>query len=162
VGAAAVAIVYPLLKAQYGVGPDRFGISSAAAGAAGPGLTAPISVKWAGFAEILMKGLEALPQLALTALGISLLIGIVLTVAEERFKQWLPSPTGIALGMLIPGLYVLPMVLGALAAEVWKRVRPHAYEGYATPLSSGLIVGEAMLAVVLTALAFFGIRFGAH
>ena len=87
---------------------------------------------------------------------------MLLTVFEERFKQFLPSATGIALGMLIPGIYVVPMVVGALTAEAWRRARPDAHAGYATPLASGLIVGEALLAVGLTTLAIFGIRFGAH
>ena len=162
VGAAAVAIVYPLLRAQYGVGPERFGLSaeSAAAGA-GPGLSSPISVKWAGFAELLMGGLDKLPKYALHALVISLVLGVVLTILEGRFKQWAPSPTGMALGMLIPGIYVLPMVLGALSSEAWRRARPQQQEAFATPLASGLIVGEALLAVALTTLAIFGIRFGA-
>jgi uncharacterized oligopeptide transporter (OPT) family protein len=162
VGAAAVAIVYPLLRAQYGVGPERFGLSAeAAAAGAGPGLSSPISVKWAGFAELLMGGLDKLPKYALHALVISLLLGVVLTILEGRFKQWCPSPTGMALGMLIPGLYVLPMVLGALASELWRRARPQQQDAFATPLASGLIVGEALLAVALTTLAIFGLRFGA-
>jgi uncharacterized oligopeptide transporter (OPT) family protein len=163
VGAAAVAVVYPLLRAQYGVGPERYGIApEAAAASSGPGLQSPISVKWAGFAELLMGGIDKLPAYALHGLAVALVVGVVLTIFEERFKRFLPSPTGIALGMLIPGIYVLPMVLGAIASELWSRSRKSSHAAYATPLASGLIVGEALLAVGLTTLAIFGIRFGAR
>ena len=47
VGSLAVALVYPALKARYGIG--------------GNGLTSPISVKWAGFAELLNQGFSQLP-----------------------------------------------------------------------------------------------------
>ena len=40
IGALAVAISFPLLRDQYGIGGEG-------------GLTSPISVKWAGFAELL-------------------------------------------------------------------------------------------------------------
>src|SRR5512133_482746 len=44
IGALAVAIAYPLLRDRYGIGGEG-------------GLTSPISVKWAGFAELLAQGL---------------------------------------------------------------------------------------------------------
>jgi hypothetical protein len=49
VGALAVAVAYPLVRAKYGIGGEH-------------GLSSPISVKWAGFAELLSKGFAALPQ----------------------------------------------------------------------------------------------------
>ena len=48
VGAAAVAVVYPLLKNTYGIGGDN-------------GLQSPISQRFAGLARILSAGLHALP-----------------------------------------------------------------------------------------------------
>ncbi len=48
VGAAAVSYVYPLLRDTYGIGGEH-------------GLQSPISQKWAGFAQLLSKGLSALP-----------------------------------------------------------------------------------------------------
>ena len=48
VGSIATAIVYPVLRDHFGIGPK--------------GLSSPISVKWAGFAELLTRGLQALPR----------------------------------------------------------------------------------------------------
>src|SRR3954452_6287022 len=52
IGAAAVAITYPAVRAKYGIGGSG-------------GLTSPISVKWAGFAELLSKGFGSLAPSAL-------------------------------------------------------------------------------------------------
>src|SRR5205807_722120 len=71
VGALAVAIAYPLVRAKYGIGGEG-------------GLSSPISVKWAGFAELLSKGFGALPQSALYALAIALVLGVILTALESR------------------------------------------------------------------------------
>ena len=143
VGALAVAIAYPLVRAKYGVGGEG-------------GLSSPISVKWAGFAELLSKGFGALPQSALYALGIALALGVVMTVLESypRIAKWIPSPTAVGLGMLIPGFAVVPMVIGGAIQHFWKRANPKSEDIYCTPLASGFITGEALVLLVLAALAF--------
>src|SRR5258705_7072899 len=45
VGSLATALVYPVLRNKFGIGAE--------------GLSSPISVKWAGFAELLTKGFNA-------------------------------------------------------------------------------------------------------
>src|SRR5262249_55757288 len=99
VGAAAVAWTYPELRRQFGIGPG--------------GLSSPISQKWAAFAEVLSEGFSKLPPGALHALVIGSLLGIVLAVLEMKVKDktWIPSPTGIGIGMLIPGAVIVTMVL---------------------------------------------------
>jgi uncharacterized oligopeptide transporter (OPT) family protein len=134
VGAAAVAIAYPAMRDMYGVGGG------------GGKLSSPISVKWAGFAELLAKGFGALPPSALWALGLALVVGVLLTVLESTpFARYVPSPTAIGLGMLIPGYAVVPMVVGGIAADLWKRVSPRTEDVYNTPLASGFITGEALV-----------------
>src|SRR2546427_4386663 len=59
VGALAVAVAYPLVRARYGIGGEG-------------GLSSPISVKWAGFAELLSKGFAARSPRAPRWLGIAL------------------------------------------------------------------------------------------
>jgi uncharacterized oligopeptide transporter (OPT) family protein len=144
IGAAAVAIAYPAIRAKYGVGGQG-------------GLSSPISVKWAGFAELLSKGFAALPQSALWALVVGLLVGAILTVLESNthIRRLVPSPTAIGLGMLIPGYAVIPMVLGGIAQFVWKRLSPKTEEVYAVPLASGFITGEALVLLGLALPAAF-------
>ncbi|HZZ85617.1 MAG TPA: OPT/YSL family transporter [Anaeromyxobacteraceae bacterium] len=144
VGSLAVALAYPALRARYGVG--------------GNGLSSPISVKWAGFAELLAKGFSTLPRGCLTALWVALAVGVAMTLleADPRRHRWLPSPTAVGLGMLIPGYAVLPMVLGGIAQAVWSRVSPRTEESYCTPLASGFIAGEALVVLLLSILAMAG------
>ncbi len=142
IGALAVAIAYPLVRDKYGVGGEG-------------GLSSPISVKWAGFAELLSKGFGALPSSALHALVLALVIGVVLTLLEQtKFGKWVPSPTAVGLGMLIPGFAVVPMFVGGIVTYVWQKVSPKTEGVYNTPLASGFITGEALVLLFLAALAF--------
>lgn len=137
VGALAVAIAYPALRDRYGIGGEG-------------GLTSPISVKWAGFAELLSQGFGTLPRSALVALVIALFVGVALTLLEAtRAARWVPSPTAIGLGMLIPGFAVFPMVVGGIAYALWKRYWPRSEAIYDVPLASGFITGEALLLLIL-------------
>jgi uncharacterized oligopeptide transporter (OPT) family protein len=145
IGAAAVSWMYPFLKRQYGIGPE--------------GLNSPIPVKWAGFAEILSQGFSALPEGALVALIAGSALGIVLAVLEATLpdKTFVPSPTGIGIGMLVPATVIMTMVAGGVIGFVWSKASPRTSELYMTPLASGLIAGEALIAVVVPLLAVFGL-----
>jgi len=144
VSAIAVAFVYPALKARYGVGGD--------------GLTSPISVKWAGFAELLNQGFGALPRGCFVAMLIAVVLGIVITCLEPKYRRFVPSPTGVGIGMLVPGLAVMPMVLGGVCQWVWAKSQPKSEETYSLPLASGLIAGEALLVLVLAIAAMAGVK----
>jgi uncharacterized oligopeptide transporter (OPT) family protein len=145
VGAAAVAWTYPLLRSLYGIGEE--------------GLSSPISVKWKGFAEILSKGIEALPRGALTALIIGSLLGILLAVLEMKVKRrWLvPSATGLGIGMLVPASVIVTMAIGGLVATLWTKRSPQSSAAYLIPLASGLIAGEALVAVIVSLLVAVGV-----
>jgi uncharacterized oligopeptide transporter (OPT) family protein len=148
IGAAAVSWMYPFLREVYGIGEK--------------GLSSPISVKWAGFAEILSKGFSALPPWAMTAMVVGALLGVVLAVLEASLKDktLVPSPTGLAIGMLVPAAVIVTMSIGAVIGLVWERVSPRTSERYMIPLASGLIAGEAMVAVVVPVLVVTGVLKG--
>ena len=146
VGAAAVAYVYPVLRETYGIG--------------GGGLTSPISQRVAGFAEFLTKGGSALGRYAFEAAILFAILGIVIAVLESReiaWKKYLPSPTGMGIGMMVPGAVVFTMVLGGGLASAWAKVHRPSYEKLVTPLASGLIAGEAIVAVVIPLLIAIGL-----
>src|SRR6266496_2405017 len=81
VGSIATAIVYPVLRNKFGIGAT--------------GLSSPISVKWASFAELLTQGLNALPKGCLVGLLIGIVLGIALTLLAERWAELVPSPSAI-------------------------------------------------------------------
>ncbi len=138
IGAASVAIAYPLLKARYGIGDG--------------GLSSPISVKWAGFAELLRAGFSQLPRGCFSAMLVALVLGVVITLLEPKYHRFIPSPTGIGLGMLIPAVSIMPLVLGGITQAIWARANPRQEEAYNTPLSSGFIAGEAIIVLLLSIL----------
>ena len=145
IGSLATALVYPVLRDKFGLGPG--------------GLSSPISVKWAGFAELLTQGLNALPPGSLVGLMIGIAVGIVLTLLAEKFAKHTPSPAAIGIGMLIPASVLMTFILGGMAQLVWARTSPKSEEDFRIPLASGLIAGEALLAVVLALLAAWGVNF---
>lgn len=140
VGAAAVALVYPLLRNTYGIGGDNPGA-----------LQSPISQRFAGLARILAEGVSALPTGALAALLAGVAVGVLLTILESDpgRRKWTPSPTGLGIGMLVPGSAVCAMFVGAVLGEVWRKVQTRKYEQHAVALASGLIAGEAIIATLI-------------
>lgn len=145
VGAAAVSWMYPLLRDTYGiVGPNA-------------GLTSPISRKWAGFAEILSRGFSALPPGALAALVIATLVGIVLAILESRDIEWVPSPTGMGIAMLVPASVIIMMFVGSLVDQIWGGADRESRDRYIVPVASGFIAGEAIIAVVVPLLVVVGL-----
>jgi uncharacterized oligopeptide transporter (OPT) family protein len=145
VGSIATAIVYPVLRNKFGLGPG--------------GLSAPISVKWAGFAELLTKGLKALPPGCLVGLVIGIAVGILLTLMAEKWGEWVPSPAAMGIGMLITAAVLMTFIIGGVAQLIWAKVSPRTEQAYRIPLASGLIAGEAIIAVVLAILAAVGVQF---
>ena len=145
IGAAAVAWMYPLLRNTYGIVGNNAGLSS------------PTSRRWAGFAEILSHGTSALPHGSVTALVIASILGILLAIAESRDITWVPSPTGVGIGMLVPFAVIVVMFLGGVVDRVWRRADPASNEQYMVPLASGLIAGEAIVAVVIPLLVALGL-----
>ena len=137
IGAAAVAISYDLLKDTYGVGAEPGNLSS------------PISVRIAGFAKVLNEGFDQLPKYALLFLIIGAIVGVLITLGEIKWKKLMPSATGLGIGMMVPGSVVFTMVLGGLIYTLWRWLHPKSAEQTAIPLASGLIAGEAVMAIII-------------
>jgi uncharacterized oligopeptide transporter (OPT) family protein len=146
VGAAAVAFVYPLLRDTYGIGGEN-------------GLQSPISQRFAGLARILSAGVHALPPGAALALLVGVTVGVLLTLLENTSvsRRFVPSPTGIGIGMLVPGSAVFTMFVGGQLGELWRMASRKSYELHVTPLASGFIAGEAIVAVLIPILVVVGL-----
>jgi uncharacterized oligopeptide transporter (OPT) family protein len=146
VGAISLAIAYPILRDIYGIGGDT-------------GLQSPISQKWVGFAKLLSQGLHVLHPSALVALAIATVLGIGFTIAEQNrtWHRWVPSPTGIGIGMLVPASAVVTMFLGAMVGWMVQRRRGAQAETWVLPLASGLIAGEALVAIIIPLLIVLGV-----
>jgi len=146
VGAISLAVAYPVLRDIYGIGGET-------------GLQSPISQKWVGFAKLLSQGLHVLHPSALVALAVATVLGIVFTIAEQNKKwhRWIPSPTGIGIGMLVPASAVITMFLGAMIGWAVQRRRGAGANAWVLPLASGLIAGEALVAIIIPMLIVLGV-----
>lgn len=122
--------------------PERLGSES---------LPAPAAKVWAGVAELLADGVQALPPGAFAAILVGAALGVVLTLVEEfappHVRRWLPSTTGLGIAGVIPAFNSFAMFAGALLAWGWARARPQAAADFTVPVASGLIAGESLMGV---------------
>jgi uncharacterized oligopeptide transporter (OPT) family protein len=120
-----------------------------------------------GFAKIMTQatGSGATPEAAARlswmklSFGVGVVIGVLLTLLEQR-KSWLsfiPSPTGIGIGMLIPFSAVTMIFVGAVGDRVWETASPESHKRYSIPVASGLIAGEALVAVIIPLAVTLGV-----
>ncbi|HZI79621.1 MAG TPA: OPT family oligopeptide transporter [Vicinamibacterales bacterium] len=156
VGALALAFMYPILRDTYGITGDNAQLLS------------PTSQRWVGFAKLVTQDLSgdnltpaAAARLAWmqTSTAVGAVIGIFLTLLEQK-KSWrpfVPSPAGVGIAMLIPVNAVTVIFLGAVLDWIWTRVSPATQKNYAIAGASGLIAGEALVAVLIPLLVTVGL-----
>jgi len=157
VGALALAWMYPVLRDTYGISGEHAQLSS------------PVSQRWVGFAKIVTQQLsgpaamtpEAIARLAWmkSSFAIGALFGIILTLLEQRpsWRRFVPSPTGMGIGVLIPISAVTTICLGAAGDQVWRTLRPQSHGRYSIATASGFIAGEAIVAVIIPLLVTLGV-----
>jgi len=94
-----------------------------------------------------------------TSTAVGAVIGVVLTLLEQRktWRPFVPSPAGVGIAMLIPVSAVTVIFLGAVLDVVWTRVSPATQKHYAIASASGLIAGEALVAVLIPLLVTIGL-----
>jgi uncharacterized oligopeptide transporter (OPT) family protein len=94
-----------------------------------------------------------------TSTVVGAVIGILLTLLEQRtaWRPFVPSPAGVGIAMLIPVSAVTVIFLGAVIDRVWARVSPETQKHYAIASASGLIAGEALVAVLIPLLVTIGV-----
>jgi uncharacterized oligopeptide transporter (OPT) family protein len=150
VGAAVVAVVYPALVSTYGIVGEHAKLS------------APGSRVSAGFTEILATGGAALPASALWAMAASVVLGALFAILEQRprLKRFVPTPVGLSLGILLPFSIIVGLFVGGVANLVWRSTSRRSADDYLVPLASGLIAGEAIVAVIVPVLVALGIGRG--
>jgi uncharacterized oligopeptide transporter (OPT) family protein len=124
-----------------------------------PAFPAPGAQQWKAVAEVFKYGLGNLHPMSQTAIRWGLLIGIVLALAEilvpKRYKNWVPSPTGLGLGMVLPFFYPLAMFTGALFGEIATKANKAWAERYIVAIAAGGIAGESIIGVLVQALNNF-------
>jgi uncharacterized oligopeptide transporter (OPT) family protein len=117
---------------------------------------APSALVWAAVAKLLAEGLGALHITARYGMLIGGAAGILLALAEmklpKKLSQWIPSPTGVGLAMVIPFQNSFSMFIGASVACILQKSLPRLSDRYLIPICSGLIAGESLLGVLIALL----------
>jgi uncharacterized oligopeptide transporter (OPT) family protein len=94
-----------------------------------------------------------------SSFAVGAVIGVLLTLLEQKksWRSWVPSPTGMGIGVLIPIGAVSVMFLGAAADRVWEKASPESHTRYSIATASGFIAGEAIVAVIIPILVTLGL-----
>ncbi len=120
-----------------------------------PKFPAPAAQAWKAVAEVFRMGFENMHPMHRQAILAGAVIGLVLFLLEAalpKARKWLPSATGIGLGLILPFQYPLAMVIGAGIAWAWTRKNKAQCEAYLVPLSAGVIAGVSIMGVVVAIL----------
>jgi uncharacterized oligopeptide transporter (OPT) family protein len=116
-----------------------------------PRFPVPAAQAWKAVAEVFQLGIDNMHPVFQQAIVVGLLLGVVLVLLElalPKAKDWIPSATGLGLGMILPFQYPLSMFLGALIGWAWTRRSAATAEQYLVPIASGIIAGVSILGVV--------------
>ncbi len=120
-------------------------------GSTPPQFPAPAAQAWRAVAELFAMGLQNMHPMHRQAIGLGLVLGVILVVLEAalpRYRKWLPSATGLGLGLILPFQYPFSMLLGALGAAAWQWKRPASAKEYLVPVSAGVIAGISIMGVL--------------
>ncbi len=143
--------VYLLFQAAYkdsgGVGGDE--------------LPSPAAHAWKAMAELLSKGLDALPAHAETGVLAGAILGVVLTLltklAPKDLKRFTPSAMSIGIAFIIPAYYSIAMFGGACALVVWQKVDKATASALTFAVASGIIAGDGLMGIVKAIMQLSGV-----
>ena len=93
-----------------------------------------------------------MPSGCFAALLVALFLGTIITIVEPRYSKFFHTPTAVGIGILVPGMAIMPMVVGGLIQWLWSQKSPKTEQAYNLPLSSGFIAGEALVVLAFTLL----------
>ncbi|MFN3199217.1 MAG: OPT family oligopeptide transporter [Bradymonadia bacterium] len=114
---------------------------------------APAVAAWKAVAELMMQGLDAMPEGSIMALAIAGGVGVVLAILEKVLpaaqRKFVPSPAAIGLAFVIPGWNSISMFIGGLIALVLGKVAPTWTKRFLIVIAAGVIAGESLVGVGL-------------
>lgn len=131
-----------------------------------PAFPAPAAQQWKAVAELFKLGIGNLHPMARQCILWGGVGGALLTLVErifsaekyKNYKKYVPSATGIGLGMILPFYQPLQMFIGAAIAAIVMARKDGRAGDYVVPVASGLIAGESLVGVVVAALNNFVLK----
>ncbi len=115
----------------------------------------PAALQWKGVAELIARGLSALPQSAVIAMSLAAVAAVVFEVLRIRTRERFPvSAVSVGLGVVLPPESCLAMWMGALLFWWMGRKKPapgtRAHDFWVEgcePICAGLISGAALVGI---------------
>jgi uncharacterized oligopeptide transporter (OPT) family protein len=126
-----------------------------------PQFAAPTAQQWKAVAELFRVGIGNLHPLAREGIAIGLAVGTALAIVEwlsPKARRWLPSATGVGLGLILPFATSLSFLIGAIIAAIFERIDRRQAERFVVPIASGVIAGESIVGVIVAALNNFVLK----
>ncbi len=124
-----------------------------------PTFPAPGAQQWKAVAEVFKYGLGNLHPMSQSAIKVGLAVGALLSLTEltvpKRYRNWVPSPTGLGLGMVLPFFYPLAMFMGAALGAFATAANKAWAERYVVAIAAGGIAGESIVGVLVQAVNNF-------
>ena len=124
-----------------------------------PDFPAPAAQAWKAVAVLFRDGLSFMHPMHQKAILVGLVIGTILVLVEQlapkSIKQWMPSATGLGLGLILPFQYPFSMFIGAVIAFAWHRMHDKSAKDYIIPIASGIIAGVSIVGVLVACLNNF-------
>jgi OPT family oligopeptide transporter len=122
---------------------------------------APAAEVWKSVAELLSRGISTMHPTILTGIIVGGSLGFLLTLAEglapKNLRGYLPSATGLGLGMVIPFGNSFSFLMGALITVIWTKVNEASCEQKMVPIASGIVAGCSLMAVFIMILQAAGL-----
>ena len=85
----------------------------------------------------------------------TLLLALAEILVPKKYRSWVPSPTGLGLGMVLPFFYPLAMFMGAAFGAIATAANRKWAERYIVAIAAGGIAGESIIGVLVQALNNF-------
>jgi uncharacterized oligopeptide transporter (OPT) family protein len=133
--------------------PDANGVRSTST-IVSEAFSMPAAIQWKGVAELIMKGLSALPQSAIISMVVAAIAAAAIEIARIVTKGRFPlTAVSIGLGTVLPPEATLGMFMGALLFWVMGRRKTPGTPGHAfwvegmEPICAGLISGAALMGI---------------
>lgn len=124
-----------------------------------PAFPAPGAQQWLAVAKLFKSGTKNMHPMAQTCIKTGLIVGAILALLEatvpKKHKKYVPSPTGLGLGMILPFFSPFAMFFGAVLAELAVSMKKAWAERYVVPIAAGIIAGESIVGVVVAGLNNF-------
>lgn len=122
---------------------------------------APAAEVWKSVAELLSRGISTMHPTILKGIIFGGSLGFLLTLTEglapKKLRSYLPSATGLGLGMVIPFGNSFSFLLGALITLIWTKLNEASCEQKMIPIASGIVAGCSLMAVFIMILQAAGL-----